>query len=105
MKVASIREIESKFSDFVTASGATPVVVTRDGRPVAVLVGIEDEDDMERLLMGCSQQLRAILDRSRLQLQDGRGIPSDDFWKRAESRASAQQKASASRKAKKPRKG
>ena len=102
MKTASIAEIETKFKDFVKASEAGPVVVTDHGRPVAVLVGIEDEDDVERLLMGCSPQLRAILDRSWQQIQEGQGISHEEFWKRAEARASAKQQASD--KAKKPRK-
>lgn len=102
MKTATIAEIESQFKDFVKASEAGPVVVTDDGRPVAVLVGIEDEDDVERLLMGCSPKLRAILDRSWRQIQQGRGIPHEEFWKRAEERASAKRETRA--KAKKPRK-
>ncbi|HET6879258.1 MAG TPA: hypothetical protein VFI31_03850 [Pirellulales bacterium] len=63
-------------------------------RPIAILVGIEDEEDMERLLMGCSLQLRAILDRSWREIEEGRGIPHDEFWKRAAARASAKRKTS-----------
>ena len=102
MKTASIAEIESQFKDFVKASEVGPVVVTDKGRAVAVLVGIEDEDDIERLLMGCSPQLRAILDRSRRQIEEGRGIPHEEFWKRAEARAATKQKANS--KSKKPKK-
>lgn len=102
MKTASIAEIESQFKDFIKASGAGPVVVIDHGRPVAVLVGVEDKDDVERLLMGCSPQLRAILDRSRQQIDEGRGIPHEEFWRRAEARASVKQQARA--KAKKPKK-
>lgn len=103
MKLASVGEMEAHFGDFVTASETAPVVVTKDGCPIAVLVGIEDEDDLERLLMGCSAQLRAILDRSRRQSQEGRGILHEDFWKRAESRNSTKRPASG--KAKKSKKG
>ena len=94
MKTATVGEIESQFKDFVKASEAGPVVVTEDGRPIAILVGIEDEEDMERLLMGCSLQLRAILDRSWREIEEGRGIPHDEFWKRAAARASAKRKTS-----------
>lgn len=102
MKTASIAEIESRFKHFVKASEAGPVVVTDDGRPVAVLVGIEDEDDVERLLMGCSPQLRAVLGESRRQIEAGRGIPHEGFWKRVEARTSVKQQTSG--KAKRPRK-
>ncbi|RPI85480.1 MAG: type II toxin-antitoxin system prevent-host-death family antitoxin, partial [Planctomycetaceae bacterium] len=57
-----------------------PVVVTRNGRPVAVLIGVEDEDEIERLLMAYSPRLRSILDESRRQIAEGQGIGHDEFW-------------------------
>src|SRR5437870_5871672 len=60
MKIASVAEIKSQFSAFLKASEAGPVVVTRNGRPVAVIVGVQDEDEIERLLMAYSPHLRAI---------------------------------------------
>jgi len=62
MKIATIAEVKAQFSAFVNASAGGPVVVTRNGKPVAVLVGVEDEDEIERLLMAYSPRLRAILD-------------------------------------------
>ena len=61
MKIASVAEVKSQFSAFLKASAGGPVVVTRNGRPVAVIVGVEDEDEIERLLMAYSPHLRAIL--------------------------------------------
>ena len=45
MKIASVAEIKSQFSAFLKASEAGPVVVTRNGKPVAVIVGVQDEVD------------------------------------------------------------
>ena len=73
MKIASVAEVKSRFSAFLKASEGGPVVVTRNGRPVAVIVGIQDEDEIERLLMAYSPHLRAILDRSRQQFREGSG--------------------------------
>src|SRR5947209_19114982 len=73
MKIASVAEIKSQFSAFLKASEGGPVVVTRNGRPVAVIVGVQDEDEIERLLMAYSPHLRAILDRSRQQFRKGSG--------------------------------
>ena len=70
MKIASVAEIKAQFSAFLKASEGGPVVVTRNGRPVAVIVGVQDEDEIERLLMAYSPHLRTILDRSRRQFQN-----------------------------------
>jgi prevent-host-death family protein len=86
MKIASLAEVKSQFSAFVKASADGPVVVTKNGRPVAVLVGVQDEDEVERLLMGYSPRLREILDSSRKQINEGKGIGHAEFWAEAEPR-------------------
>ena len=63
MKIASVAEVKSQFSAFLKASEGGPVVVTRNGRPVSVIVGVQDEDEIERLLLAYSPHLRAILER------------------------------------------
>lgn len=91
MKIASVAEIKSQFSAFLKASEAGPVVVTRNGRPVAVIVGVQDEDEIERLLMAYSPRLQAILEASRTQIRKGDVLTHEEFWKQAEaSRASTQ---------------
>jgi prevent-host-death family protein len=80
MKIASVAEIKSQFSAFLKASEGGPVVVTRNGRAVAVIVGVQDEDEIERLLMAYSPHLRAILDRSRQQFREGKSLNEEEFW-------------------------
>jgi prevent-host-death family protein len=84
MKIASVAEIKSQFSAFLKASEGGPVVVTRNGRPVAVIVGVQDEDEIERLLMAYSPHLRAILDRSRQQFREGEWLSEQKFWSQFE---------------------
>jgi prevent-host-death family protein len=84
MKIASVAEIKSQFSAFLKASEGGPVVVTRNGRPVAVIVGVQDEDEIERLLMAYSPHLRAILDRSRQQFREGKWLGEQEFWSQFE---------------------
>src|SRR5260370_20595805 len=89
MKIASVAEIKSQFSAFLKASEAGPIVVTRNGRPVAVIVGVQDEDEIERLLMAYSPRLQAILAASRKQIREGDGLSHEEFWEEVEaSRAS-----------------
>jgi prevent-host-death family protein len=80
MKIASLAEVKSQFSAFVKASEAGPVVVTKNGRPVAVLVGVQDEEEIEQLILGYSRRLRAILDQSRKQIEEEGGIGHEEFW-------------------------
>src|SRR5262249_11690602 len=54
--------------------------VTRNGRAVAVIVGVQDDDEVERLLMAYSPHLRAILDRSRKQFREGKWLSEEEFW-------------------------
>lgn len=85
MKIATVAEVEAQFSAFVKSSEEGPVVVTRSGKPVAVLVGVEGEDELERLLMAHSPRLRQILDASRNQIAAGKGIEHNQFWAAVES--------------------
>lgn len=84
MKIASVAEIKSQFSAFLKATEGGPVVVTRNGRPVAVIVGIQDEDEIERLLMAYSPRLQAILAKSRKQIREGDVLGHEDFWAEVE---------------------
>ena len=84
MKIASVAEVKSQFSAFLKASEGGPIVVTRNGRPVAVIVGVQDEEDIESVLMTYSPQLRAILERSRRQIREGLSLNEDEFWSQME---------------------
>ena len=93
MKIASVAEVKSQFSAFLKSSASGPVVVTRNGRPVAVLVGVEDEDEIERLLMAYSPRLRAICDLSRQQIAEGEGVSHGEFWAGVKARKSPKTRA------------
>jgi len=81
MKIASVANVKAKFSAFVKASGMSPVVITRSGKAVAAIIPLDDEQDLERLALGYSPKLRAILNAARQRIRGGRGIPHDDFWR------------------------
>jgi prevent-host-death family protein len=44
MKTLSVRELQKNIKETVDASQKAHVVVTRHGRPIAVLVGVEGKD-------------------------------------------------------------
>lgn len=80
MKRASVAEVKSKFSAYLKASEGGPVVVTRNGRAVAVIVGVQDEEEIENLLMAYSPRLQAILEQSRQQFREGQFLNEEAFW-------------------------
>ncbi len=82
--MASVAEIKSQFSAFVRASETGPVVVTRNGRPVAVIVGIHDEDEIERIFMAYSPRLQAIVAASHKQIRTGDVLSHEEFWTEVE---------------------
>ena len=84
MRVASATEVAADFAGYLKASKQGPIVVTRNGRPVAVLLRTEDAEDLERLLMGHSPKLQTILEGARKRFRAGVGIPHETFWKEVE---------------------
>jgi PHD/YefM family antitoxin component YafN of YafNO toxin-antitoxin module len=84
MKVASVTEMAADFAEYLKASQHGPIVVTRKGKPVAVLLRTEGEEDLECLLMGHSPKLQAILEAARKRFREGAGIPHETFWKEVE---------------------
>lgn len=84
MKIASVADVKAKFSTYIKESEEGAVVVTRNGRPVAVLLGVTDDDEVERLILSRSRKLRAILEESKRQIREGNWLSHEDFWKQVE---------------------
>ena len=55
MKIASIAEVKANLSAYVRASAESPVIVTRNGKPVAVLICPSDDDELERRFLDIRQ--------------------------------------------------
>lgn len=81
MKIASVAEVKAQFSAYLKESEQGLVIVTRNGRPVAALLSVRDDDDLERLVLAHSPRLQALLETSRQQIREGKGISHEDFWK------------------------
>jgi prevent-host-death family protein len=84
MKIASVADVKARLSAYLRASQEGPVVVTRNGKAVAVLVAVTDEDELERLVLAHSPKFQALLDKSRRQIEETGGIPHDVFWRQVE---------------------
>src|ERR1043166_9315921 len=91
MKIASVADVKARLSAYLKESADGPVVVTRNGKAVAVLLAVTDDDELERLVLAHSPKFRALLDKSRRQIEETGGIPHNIFWReeQVESRADA----------------
>ena len=67
------------------ASEQGPVVVTKNGRPVAMLLSITDEDEIERMVLAHSPKFQSILNVAEQQIREGKGIKHEAFWQEVES--------------------
>ena len=82
MKIAPLADVKARLTTYVEECAAEgPVVITRNGKAVAVLLTPVDDDDLERLILARSPRFRALLDESRRSIQAGKGLSRDAFWK------------------------
>ena len=84
MKIASVADVKAKFSGYIKASEEGPVVVTKNGKPVALLLSVKDEEEIERLLLAYSPKFKSIMQVAERQVREGKGIKHDDFWRETE---------------------
>ncbi len=85
MKIASVADIKAHFSAYLRSATRGPVVVTRSGKPVGVLLAIDDEEELERLVLAYSPRLRTLLEAARQRIRAGAGIGHEDLWRELES--------------------
>ncbi|HYU20299.1 MAG TPA: type II toxin-antitoxin system Phd/YefM family antitoxin [Chloroflexota bacterium] len=85
MKIVSVADVKAHFSSYLKASEQGPVVVTRNGKPVAVLLAVGDEEELEGLILAHSPRLRMILDAARQRIREGTGVPHEELWQEVES--------------------
>jgi prevent-host-death family protein len=84
MRIASVADVKAKLSGYIKASKAGPVVVTKNGKPVAVLLGMQDEDEIERMILAYSPKFQRILHAAEQQIREGKGLSHEEFWQEVE---------------------
>jgi prevent-host-death family protein len=82
MKIAPLADVKARLSAYIEQCATEgPVVITRNGRAVAVLLAPVDDDDLEGLLLSRSPRFQRLLARSRDSIKQGKGLSQEDFWK------------------------
>lgn len=81
MRIVPLADVQARMSAYLDQCETEgPIVITRNGKAVAVLLAPVDDDDLEHLLLARSPRFQALLDKSRQSIKAGRGLSSQDFW-------------------------
>ena len=81
MIIAPLADVKARLSAYLEESSkGGPVIITRNGRAVAVLLTPADDEDLERLVLSRSPRFQAILNESRQSIKAGKGLSRNDFW-------------------------
>jgi len=89
MKIAPLAQVKDKLSAYVNESQATPIIITKNGKAVALLTGITKDDDLDSLLLANNPRFVAILKEARTRVLKTGGIKHGDFWKQMAKRRQA----------------
>ena len=90
MRIAPVVEVKAKFSAYLKESKRGPIVVTKNGKPVAVILAVTDEEELERLILAHSPKFQAIIKSGKEELRRGEGVEHDEFWAEVDAEAQGQ---------------
>jgi len=80
MKIAPLAEVKDRLSAYIDAAKESAIVVTRNGKPVALLTSIMEDDDLDSLLLTHDRGFMRLLARARERVHAGRYLTSEQFW-------------------------
>lgn len=80
MQIASVADIKAKLSAYLKASEEELVVITRNGKAIAAIVPVDNDEELEHLVLAYSKQFQDVLARARTEISGGKGIDHDIFW-------------------------
>lgn len=80
MRIASVADVKAKFSGYIKETQQGPVVVTKNGKPVAMLLSVTDEEEIERLILAYSPKFQGMLEIAEQQIREGNGQKHQEFW-------------------------
>ncbi len=81
VRAVEISEAVQSLGEYAQQISAGPVVVTKGGQPVAVVVSVENAD-MESISLSLNPDFMEIIDRSRARQEKEGGISSEEMRRR-----------------------
>jgi antitoxin (DNA-binding transcriptional repressor) of toxin-antitoxin stability system len=83
MKTVEISKATLPLSDYTKGIKKEPVIITKEGRPVAALVSIRNAD-IEMVSLSNNPKFIALIERSRARQKSEGGISSEEMRRRLE---------------------
>ena len=81
MRIAPLADVKARLSAYVDQCETEgPVIITRNGKAVAVLLAPVDDDDLEGLILARSPRFQGLLDKSRASIKAGKGLSRKEYW-------------------------
>ena len=94
MRIAPLADVKARLSAYVDQCETEgPVIITRNGKAVAVLLAPVDDDDLEGLILARSPRFQGLLDKSRASIKAGKGLSRKDYWQAVAERSRNKSKA------------
>jgi len=84
MRIAPVADVKARLSAYMRTCKEGPVIITRHGKPAAVVLAVDNEDELEQLVLAHTPKFRAILDAAREQIRETGGLEHEDFWREVE---------------------
>lgn len=81
MKTLELAEATASLSEYTKRLDNEPLILTKNGEPVAALVALKD-NDLETLLLAMNSRFSDIIERSRTRLKKEGGISSEEMRQR-----------------------
>jgi antitoxin (DNA-binding transcriptional repressor) of toxin-antitoxin stability system len=75
MKRVTLEKVQAQLSEYVETSSKQPVLILRDGQPVAILIGLDRNEKRTPI------KLRDVLKRAWNDYEEHGAIPHEQFWK------------------------
>ena len=79
MKRVPLSEVKDDLSRYVQLATREQIVVTRHGRPAAVLIGFEDDDDWFDYQLEHDPRFLHRIEQARSSLRAGRGVRLEEL--------------------------
>jgi PHD/YefM family antitoxin component YafN of YafNO toxin-antitoxin module len=84
VKTVELTDATGTLAEYSTAGDRDPLVVVRRGKPIAALIALPDDVDLESLSLSTNPEFLALLERSRDSLKRDGGLTNTEMRRRVE---------------------
>ena len=81
MRIAPLFEVKNKLSELVKETASGPVVITKNGKPCAALVRVDENEDMECFVLSHHPRFLKLIDDAVEKTREHGGTPLSGLMK------------------------